>query len=232
MSPKHVGKLALLLVCCGIALAPPSGCFPFQTLSVLPNAETWKDAKYPLEVKDGVKKGKEVVLALFVSIAPGMGSEYARSEVTLASDLAKKLPELAKENKQKISVIDPVQINKFAMMTKDFVRMHPSEWGLNLGADYVFTIHVSKMSFYQPGSQNRIYEGMAEVVVDIFDVNAGRAEPKYHYILPFKYPHEGHFDASTIPVNRFKQDFLEKLAVEISGKHIRHKEVTDLVDYK
>jgi hypothetical protein len=232
MSAKRARKLGFLLVCCSLTAALPSGCFNFPPYTICSGGEPYKEAEFPLTFKDDSRKSKEVVLALFVSIAPGMGSEYARSEVTLASDLAKKLPELAKENKQKISVIDPVQINKFAMMTKDFVRMHPSEWGLNLGADYVFTIHVSKMSFYQAGNQNKIYEGMAEVVVDVFDVNAGPAEPKYHYILPFKYPHDGYLDSSTIPVSRFKQAFLEKLAVEICRKHFRHKVGSDIIDYK
>src|SRR5579872_5903882 len=162
MSSKKSGKLAFLFACGTILAALPGGCTPFNFSYGNP-----RETEYPLEFKEGPKKGKEVVVALFVSCSPGMEPEFARCEVTLASDLAKTLPEIAKEKNKKISVIDPVQINKFAMRTPNFTRMHPCEWGWSLGADFVMTVHLDKMSFYQSGSQNQIYEGMAEVVVDV-----------------------------------------------------------------
>jgi hypothetical protein len=210
-------------VCFAIAAALPIGCDPFNTYTVFPNPEPFKDALYPLAIKEGPKNGKEVVVALFVSISPGMGPEFARSEVKLASDLAKMFPEMAKENKQKLSVIDPVQINKFAMKTPNFTRMHPSEWGWNLGADFVVTIHLDKMSLYQPGSRNQIYEASADVIVDVFDVAAGPSEPKFHYVDQFKYPTTGVVDNPLISVTRFKQEFMELLAAEICRKHFKHK---------
>jgi hypothetical protein len=224
MSPRPVGKLAFLIVCCASAAASPIGCDPFTTCTVFPKTEPFKDALYPLSIKDGPKKEKEAVVALFVSIAPGMGPECARSEVKLASDLSKMFPEMAKENKQKLSVIDPVQINKFAMKTPNFTRMHPCEWGWNLGADFVFTIHLDKMSLYQPGSRNQILDASADVIVDVFDVAAGPAGPKYHYMDQFKYPNSGVIDKGTmISVTRFKQEFMEHLAVDICRKHFKHK---------
>lgn len=233
MSPKHSGKLAFLLVGFIAAAALPMGCFnlapPFPFLG-----EHIKEPEYPLNFKEGAKKDKEIVVALFVSIAPGMGSEYTRSEVALAADIAKKLPEMAKEKSQKLSVIDPVQINKFAMKTTNFVHMHPCEWGWNLGADYVLTVHLEKMSFHEviPGSKTLVYEGRADVSVDVFDVDDGPTQPKYHYILPFRFPQIGYFDDSSIPLNRFKKDFLEHLATEICGKHVRHKKVDEITDSK
>jgi hypothetical protein len=121
--------------------------------------------------------------------------------------------------------MDPVLINKFAMKAPNFVRMHPCEWGWHLGADYVVTVHLDKMSLSEtaPGSKTPVYEGRAEVEVDIFDAALGPVQPKYHYVLPFKYSSTELIDAAAIPVNRFKKDFLERLAVEISLKHFRHK---------
>jgi hypothetical protein len=234
MSPKQASKLAFLLICCTSAAALPSGCDPLATVCMNTYQEPWRGADYPLTSDRGAKKGKEITVALFVSIAPGMGPDCARSEIILASDLAKVLPELAKESKQKLAVIDPVQVNKFAMKTPNFTRMHPNEWGWNLGADYVLTIHLDKMSLYevQPGTKNLVCAGKAEVIVDAFDVGAGSVEPKYHYVQRFEYPTNSAVDASAISANRFKQEFLERLAIEICGKHTRHKEVAEIGDGK
>jgi hypothetical protein len=224
MSPKQAVKLAFLLASGVIAAIPQIGCQPFSTYPNLFEPDPCKAAEYPLVIKDGPKKGKEVVVALFVSMSPGMEPEFARSEVKLANDLAKLFPEMAKENKQKLSIIDPVQINKFAMKTANFTRMHPCEWGWNLGADFVLTIHMDKISLKRWGSQNQIHEATADVIVDVFDVAAGPAEPKYHYVDQFKYPNSGAVDKGTmISVNRFKQEFVEKLAGEITLKHFKHK---------
>ena len=142
---------------------------------------------------DGPKKGKEVVVAVFVTSAPGIGPVFAGSEASLASNIAKKLPEMAKENKQKLVVLDPALVNKFKMNNPNWKLMHASEWGKKLGADFVLDIHLEKMSLYQPGSLNQLYEGQADVTADVYDVDAeplqvNSDEPKYNYVHPFKYP--------------------------------------------
>ena len=72
----------------------------------------------------------------------------------IASELHKKMPEMAKENKQKLKVLPPPEVNKFKMKNPNWKVMHPSAWGKQLGADFVLDIHLDKMSLYQPGSQN------------------------------------------------------------------------------
>jgi hypothetical protein len=222
MNPKHGRKWAVFFVSSTIAVAPPSGCYPFSTVNVLWGGDPVKPAECPLVFKDGPKKGKEVVVALFISSAAGMGPEFARSEDILASDIAAIFPALATKSKQKLAVIDPVLVNKFVMKTPNMNRIHPGEWAWNLGADYVLMVHLDKMSLYQPGSRNQLYEGAADVTVDVFDVDAGPTQPVYHYIIPFKYPRHV-LDPSTIPVNKFKKDFLEHLAIEICNRHVEHK---------
>jgi hypothetical protein len=194
-----------------------------------------KIADYPLVFKDGPKKGKESVVAVFVSIAPGIGPVFAGSEGKLASEIAEKLPQMAKESKQKVVVLEPALVNKFKLNDPNWKQMHPSEWGKKLGADFVLDIHLEKMSLYQPGSLNQLYEGQADVTADVYDVDAeplqvNSDEPKYNYVHPFKYPHTGAFDAGTIPQNRFKQDYLEHLAAELAMKHIDHKQGSAIVD--
>jgi hypothetical protein len=172
------------------------------------------------------------VVAVFISSASGIGPVFAGSEGKLASDIAKKLPEMAKDCKppQKLVVIDPAIVNKFKMNNPNWKVLHPSEWGKKLNVDFVLDIHLDKMSLYQPGTLNSLYEGQAEVTVDTYDVDAGPGEPKYNYVFPFKYPHTGYLDASTIPMNRFKQDYLEHLAAELCMKHATHKEGSGIAD--
>jgi hypothetical protein len=233
MSQNRAGKWARRAVWITLAAVFTFGCNPLATFSFLTNPEPIKDAQYPLEFKEGPKKGKDVVVAVFVTSAPGIGPVFAGSEVKLASEIAKKLPEMAKENKQKIVVIEPSAVNQFKIKNPTWKQgMHPSTWGKKLNADFVLDIQLEKMSLYQPGSLNTIYEGQADVNVDVYDVDAGPGEAKYNYVHVFKYPSTGVLDASTIPVTRFKQDYLERLAAEICRKHIRHKEASEIGDYK
>jgi hypothetical protein len=141
-------------------------------------------------------------------------------ERKLSSNIAKELPEMAQEVGQKLAVIDPAKLDAFKMKCPNWNGMHASERGRMLEADFVLDIHVEKMSLYQPGTE--IYDGRADVTVDVYDVDAGPVkEPEYYYIYPFKYPNTSVVDQLG-PVNRFKKDFLEHLAVELCEKHVAH----------
>ncbi|HEV3439412.1 MAG TPA: hypothetical protein VG122_18755, partial [Gemmata sp.] len=166
MSQNQACKWARRAVWFTLAAVFTLGCNPLATLSFLTQSDPVKKAEYPLVFADGPKKGKEVVVAVFVSSAPGIGPVFAGSEGKLASDIAKKLPEMAKESKQKLVVLDPALVNKFKMNNPNWKLMHASEWGKKLNVDFVLDIHLEKMSLYQPGSLNMYYEGQADVTVD------------------------------------------------------------------
>jgi hypothetical protein len=221
MSQIQPGKWARRVVLCTLAAILLSGCNP--TICQVGSIAIYKPADYPLVYADGPKKGKECVVAVFVSCTPEIRKVFEGCEGQLVSNTAKKLQEMAKESKQKLVVFDPTLVNKFKKKNPDWNRMHPSQWGRNLGVDYVLDIHLNKMSLYQLGSQNQFYEGQAEVTVDVFDVDAGIAEPKYNYVYPFKYSHTGIVDAASFPVTRFKYDFLDHLAAELAMNHVEHK---------
>ncbi len=234
MSQNQAGKWARRAVWLTFAAVLTIGCSPLSTIAFLWGDAPVKPAEYPLEYKDGPRKGKEVVVALFISSAPGIGPVFAGSEGKLAFDIAKKLPEMAKENKppQKLVVLDPALVNKFKMNNPNWKLMHSSEWGKKLNVDFVLDIHLEKMSLYQPGSLNMYYEGQADVTVDVYDVEAGPGEPKYSYVHPFKYPHTGILPTDSIPQNRFKQDYLEHLAAELAMKHVSHKVDSGIAEEK
>ncbi len=200
------------------------GCNPLATTAFLFHRDTKVPAECQLSYKEGPKKNKEeIVVALFVSQGTGQSFEFAGADGQIASELWKRLPEMAKENKQKLVVVAPKDVNKFKMSNPNWKLMPQCEWGKKLGADFVLDIHLDKMTMFQPGSQNQLYEGRAEVSVDTYDVDAGPGEPKYNYVLPFSYPKTGFLDATSIPLGKFRKDFIEHLAVEIVQKHVDFK---------
>jgi hypothetical protein len=201
------------------------GCSPLTTIAFLFHRDTPNPAECPLVFdKDGPKKHKEeVVVALFVSPGSGQGYDFAGTDRALASEIAKIMPELAKENKQKLVVVTPSKVDKFKMQNPNWKLMHPIAWGKKLEADFVLDIHLDKMSLYKPDSQNMLYEGRAEVTVDTYDVDSTEREPKFNYNLLFTYPETGFQDATSIPVSHFKKAFVEHLAMKLAMKHVDHK---------
>ena len=163
------------------------GCNPITTLAFLTQKEMKLPAEFPLTYKDGPKKNQEeIVVALFVSQGTGQSYDLAGADTTLANEVIKKLPEMVKETKQKqkLTVLTTAQVNKFKMKNPNWKMMHPTERAKQLGADFVLEIHLEKMNLYQPGSQQSLYEGRADITVDMYDVEDGAAtDPKHTYCL-------------------------------------------------
>jgi hypothetical protein len=179
--------------------------------------------EYPLVAAADANKFRRV--AVFVAADPGTEAVVPGAEATLASDLSRRLPELAMEawTNPKLTVLDPVVVDKFKLKTPDWKLMFASDCGRQLGADIALVVHLHRVSLYQPGSQERLYEGRADVTVDVFEAAAGPAAPRYHYELPFRYPRTGPMEAARMPVHRFRREFLDRLATEIALKHVPHR---------
>ncbi len=225
MNRNRVGRWARRAVWGTLAVVMTVGCNPLTTIAFLTHRDTKVPAESPLTFKEGPKKNKdEIVVALFVSQGTGQSYDFAGAQDSLATELAKILPEMAKENKQKLVVVAPAQVNKFKIKNPNWKYMHPNEWGKQLGADFVLNIHLDNMNLFQPGSQNSFYEGRADATVDTYDVDQDPDEgPKHTYVHGFAYPKTGFRDASSKPVSAFRREFLENLAVELSRKHVDHK---------
>ena len=199
------------------------GCNPLTMIAFLTHKDVKVPAAYPLAFKEGEKKDKEeVVVAIFVSQGNGQSFEVAGAEAHLAAELAKKLPEMAKENKQKLVVLPSTQVNQFKFKNPNWKVMSRADWGKKLGADFVLEVHLDKMSLYQPGSLNQLYEGRAEVSVDVYDVEAG-TEGRSNYVHAYEYPKTVQ-DATNLPLSKFRKAFIENLAIELARYHVDYKE--------
>ena len=152
-----------------LAVVLTIGCNPLATIGFLAYKDPVQPARCPFVPKEG-GEGSEILVALFVSQSTGQSFDFAGAENTIASEMARKIPELAKENKQKVTVIPTSKVNQFKFKNPTWKDMHASAWGKALGVDYVLEIHLDKLSLYQPGSRNQLYEGRAEVSVFMYDV--------------------------------------------------------------
>jgi hypothetical protein len=217
-----------------LAVVLAVGCNPLQTAAFIFYREAKVPAEAPLTLSEDAQKRKpknkdEVVVALFVTQGSGQSFEFAHADASLVSELAKILPEMAKENKQKLVVLAPAQVNQFKVKNPNWKLMHPIERGKELGADFVLDIHLERMSLFQPGSLNQFYEGRADVTVDTYAVDSPDREPQHTYVHPFAYPKTGFRDTSK-PVNAFRREFIEHLAVELARKHVDHKAGSDIAE--
>ena len=226
MSGSKSGRWAKRGVWAAAVVVATVGCNPLTTIAFLTHRDDPVPAPYRFRPKEGEKadRDKEIKVLVLCDHSAGMTFEFAGADRDLAALLAKRLPELAKENKDKVAVITPAELDKFKINNQGWRTMRPARIGKALGADYVLDVSVGNVNVYQPNSGRKIYEGRAEVEVDVYDVNAPAADgPLHHYTHPFVYPKTGMKVVEDVPLSRFRQEFLEKLALELSRKHIDYK---------
>lgn len=201
------------------------GCNPIQTLGFLLHKDDKLPASHPLRPKEGPKKNKdeEITLLILCDRGPSVPQEFAMVHNDLASILAKRIPEVAKDNKENFKIVSAADVAKYKQGNPNWKSQHASEIGKKFGADYVIDITLSQINVYQPGSAREIYEGRSEVYVDVYDVELGKTEPKDKYVHQFLYPKTGMMAVSNLPLAQFKQQFLHQLALEIIEKHLEHR---------
>ncbi|HEY1186264.1 MAG TPA: hypothetical protein VGE74_01345, partial [Gemmata sp.] len=220
MNRSTAGKWARRAVWGGVIAVLSIGCSPLNVIGFIFAPEDKVAAPYPLTFdKEGPKKDKdEVVVALLPYVAPGSGPQFATTANDLADKLARQLPVMAKENKdkRKVKVLTQTQVDKFKMANPNWKQMGAGEIGEKLGADFVLEIWLDKMRLYQPRSENSIYEGRAEVFVSIYEIKAEGGELKAKYPLSFAYPKTIRSVESYPSESAFKALFVENLATEIA----------------
>jgi hypothetical protein len=219
------GKWAKRGVWTTLAAVIAIGCNPITLPFVLLRTEAKIPAQYPLRPKEGPKHDKddEIKVLILAGMAPGAVTvEFAGSERELAAAVAKKLPEVGRANKEVYSVIPPHQLDTFKMQNPNWRGMRAAAIGKRLGADYVLEMSVSGLQMYQPGALNQLYDGRAQVSVEVTDTTETTGEPKFRYVHSFSHPGFPR-QVDTMPPSQFKLEFLDKLAQDIVFRHIDHK---------
>src|SRR5437868_4354496 len=123
------------------------GCSPLTTIAFLFHRDDKLPAQFPLRPKDGPKKDKdaEITVLLICGQRPGgaLPYEFTGIDRELTTVLAKRLPEEAKANKEKLTVITPSQFDRYKMKNPNWSRESAVVIGKQLGADYVLDIALS-----------------------------------------------------------------------------------------
>jgi hypothetical protein len=237
MNRNRFGKWARRAVYGTLLAVAALGCNPLNIAAFMFARDEKMPAPYPLAFdKEGPKKDKdEIVVLLLPQMAPTTDSrEFVTADRDLSERLAKLLPELAKENKdknaRKLRVISPTQVDKFKIANPQWKQMSAGDIGQKLGADFVLEIWLDKMRLYQPDSRRNIYEGRAEVTVSIYEVGTTGNDLKDRYTHAFAYPRGLVRDASAVPESEFKKQYLESLAAEIARQHVDSKTSNSIAD--
>lgn len=203
----------------GLAAVLAAGCHSGPNGGLgLPFFHRPRPAEYPLASESNPRTAKAATVALFVAVELGGDEAVPGIESRLAANLAHRLPDLAGENGQKLTVIDPVVVDKFKLKTPDWKLMHASTCGEKLGVDFVVVVRINSLSLAQSGAREAS-EGRADVVVNVYDVAAGPVGARYTYEIPFQFPRPEASPAAAIPIRQFRQEFVETLANEIAMKH-------------
>jgi hypothetical protein len=213
-----------------LAAVATIGCSPLSVVGFMFGGDDKITAPSPLAFgKDNPKKSKdEVVVLLFPHMAPGSSQAFFSADRDLATELARVLPEMAKQNKdkKKIRVIAPAMLDKFKTANAGTWKgMNPADIGQKLGADFVLDIDMSKLQIYQPHTSqgDRIYEGRAEVFVSVYEVGSD-VGIKDSYAITFAHPRDRMVrDTSSLSESQFKKDYIANLAIEIAEHHVDHK---------
>lgn len=209
------------------------GCNPLQMIAFMMHKDDLMPARCPLPAKrdaDGDKKKEPVKVAVFCTFAHTPPIDFASSDRELAALIVKRFPEIHKASghKDKIEFISMAEVDKFKIAHPSWKAMHPSAWGKKLGVDYVIEYTLNGMQLYQPATRNQIYEGRAEVTIDVYDTDKPGEAPLHSTMHGFSYPKGMVRDASAVPATRFKQMYLESLSVELIHYHIEYKLSDDI----
>lgn len=203
------------------------GCNPITLTAILLQGDQKLPAKFPLKAPEGKK---EVTVAVLCEHTGQPPAEFAGADRQLPGLLAKKFPDILKANeiKETVTVVPPAQVDRFKASNPKWRAFGAKSIGQRLGADYVLDVYLAGMQLYQPGSVNMLYDGRAEVTVDVYEVGGTDDAPKYQYVHAFKYPPGYVRDATSIPASQFKIGFMESLANELVLYHVEHKQSTGI----
>jgi hypothetical protein len=195
--------LAVLLTC---------GC----NLVSLPYFLIFQDDKHPpdcLEFKDPKKEIKIVILPY---LDPEARPEFIRADRDLAYLLCRKLRLMYQENKDKITIVPPSQVENFKDKHPSWKEMSIKDIGHHFHADYVINLDLDQMNLLEPNSP-LLFRGRAQVFVKVFEVEKAEDGPVYPKTINFLYPKRGpkEMDSST-SVAQFRAEFLNHMVNELA----------------
>lgn len=189
------------------------GCNPAALSYFLFKGDGKAPADYPIAPPEGKK---EVVVALTIS-APNAPVEFAGVDRDLTRLLSQILVEQTKGKKNEIRVIDQGKIDRFKAQTPGWKTMPQAEVAKALGADYLIDAKVTNLSLYEAGTGRLMYQGQGTVDSEVYEAATGKQHS--HYFVNAKL--DSKF-AETVPASQYRALLVQRIADEMSWKHIPH----------
>jgi hypothetical protein len=196
------------------AVVSAAGCNPASSLYFLFRGDGKTPAEHPLLPK-GEKK--DVTVVILVS-APSTALEFAGLDRELASAVARKMFDQTKEGKHPIRAVETAKLDKFKAANPNWKAMSAADIGKGVGADYVLDITVANIDLYQPQTGKLMYQGRASVEAGVYDVPVGGGQMAKYFVNPKLEDRP----VGDIAPNQYKQKLLDRIADEITWKHVAH----------
>lgn len=124
---------------------------------------------------------------------------------------------------RKIEVIKASRVARWQDEHHDWTTWDPADIGKALKADYVISIHVSKLSLYEDGPSQILYRGQADVQVSVI-----RTENEETVFGPetvtVYFPKDRPIPVSPeLPPSKFRREFIRRMAERISWLFLPHE---------
>jgi hypothetical protein len=208
------------------ALACGAGCNIAALPFFLSGGKSTIEPKCKLAAEDKEKTVRVIILA---SSGLEIRPEFLRTEDQLSRLVAEHMREGYKESKDKVTVVSTSQVAKYKDEHPNWSNIEPSAIGKYFDADYVIELTINSVSLYEPGSAGQIFQGRADISVDVVDVNNSSEGPKFSKDRKFEYPRGGRPElADQSSPAQFRQKFFDVMAREISWYFVEHDADEDL----
>ncbi len=215
LTPRR--KLAGLLF---IAVLLGTGCNPFLVAELLspPPKHQPKLKKLVAPVE------KEQARVVIVASAPiNTGVDFARIDRELASAVARYLQQGYEENKEKIQIVKPNQVERFKDDHPDWYTLDKVQIGKKFNADYVIFLEIDSMSLYERGSSNLMLHAQTSITVSLVDMNAPDEEPlKTQFVGEYPTKSRGPVSVDDTNIQQFRHAFIASIAKQLAWHFVEH----------
>jgi hypothetical protein len=197
-------------------------CMP---LGSLPYFLMGRDPSDPPGMKQLASSDKDKEAKVAVLIYGGLETrpEFHTADRDLGRRIVKKLGETAKTNGENLKVVSSTKVDSFKSSHLNWRTLEKDEIGRALDADYVVYVEINQLTMYKKGSANLLYQGQAQLTVNLIDVN-NPDDPPESKDLTITYPNE---TLDSVPVDDkapavFLAEFYDKIATQVAWQFTSH----------
>ncbi len=196
-----------------LALVAGLGCNPLTVpFFMMFGVDSKMDPEFKLAQPD-----REVTVLLLAYTAPGAQTDQVGVDRQLGTQIVRQLQERCQYNKEKVKIVPNHKVEKFKSEHPTWKTMGAAEIGKQFEADYVIDLEVVAMSLYERGSHRSLYQGAAQIDLNVLDLHKPYDGPVYKKSLSTSYPRT----RGPIPAGddnnpeKFRDAFVTRIATEI-----------------